>query len=365
MCFRNILLASLLSAGSVTTPALSAAPEGQFQGEIQPEPRAELQSGGRLYRTHCAACHGHDGKGGAGVPISLPAFLDSVPDAYLEKTIRLGRPGRVMPSFKDLPDAEISAIVAHLRAWSGKQAPLVHETPIKGDAVAGRKLYTQHCAACHGADAEGAPGTGVTFSRPRDQAIMAPGLANAGFLAAANDAMLKRTLMLGREGTPMQSFLKRGLDERGIDNIVAYLRSLQTRVSPPAPMVDAPLLSARSSYSLKDTVDNVKRAALGMNYRIIREQYLDQGMAAEGAEDRQTVIVYFCNFKTLNQSLAIDPRVGMFLPCRVTIREDRDGVIVSSINPLHLSRLFNNYELDALCRELHAVYESIIEEATL
>ena len=365
MRLSNFLMAPLLVGALAPAACLAAAP---------------AVDGARLYNTHCAACHGQDGAGGAGVPLSLPAFLDSVPDSYLEKTIRFGRPGRVMPSFRDLPDADIHAIVAHLRAWSGKPAPVLEDKPITGNAHAGRALFQKHCAACHGAGARGAPGTGVTFSRPRDQTIMAPGLANAGFLAAADDAMIKRTLMLGRQGTPMQSFLKQGLTEDDINDIVAFLRGLQApplsqdaakkaatpaKHAPPGPYADVPILSARSSYSLRETVDNVKRAASGMNYRLIREQYIDQGMVAEGSEDKETVIVYFCNFKTLNQALAVDPRVGMFLPCRVTIRQDKQGVIVSSINPLHLSRLFNNHELDALCQELHDVYQTIIEEATL
>ena len=34
--------------------------------------------GDELYVTHCSSCHGNDGKGGVGVPIALPSFLDSV-----------------------------------------------------------------------------------------------------------------------------------------------------------------------------------------------------------------------------------------------------------------------------------------------
>jgi cytochrome c oxidase cbb3-type subunit 3 len=77
------------------------------------------------------------------------------------------------------------------------------------------------------------------------------------------------------------------------------------------------------------------------------------------------VILHFCNFNFLFKALAVDPRVGLFLPCRVTVVE-RDGkVLVSTINPLYLSRLFNNGELDEYCREMHDVYQSLIEDATL
>jgi cytochrome c oxidase cbb3-type subunit 3 len=70
--------------------------------------------GARLYAQRCSACHGVDGRGGVGVPLALPAFLSSIDDEYLRKTVRLGRPGRVMPAFTQLTDAEVEAIVARL-----------------------------------------------------------------------------------------------------------------------------------------------------------------------------------------------------------------------------------------------------------
>ena len=45
---------------------------------------------------------------------------------------------------------------------------------------------------------------------------------------------------------------------------------------------------------------------------------------------------------------------------------ERDGkVMVTTINPLYLSRLFNNSELDEYCRQMYDVYSAILEDATL
>jgi cytochrome c oxidase cbb3-type subunit 3 len=104
---------------------------------------------------------------------------------------------------------------------------------------------------------------------------------------------------------------------------------------------------------------------IGRNFRIIREQYLEEGLAAEGEENPRQVMLYFCNFAFLNEALALDPRVGLFLPCRVTVVETDQGVQVMSINPQNLSRLFNNSELDEACQKMHDLYAEIIEEATL
>ncbi len=322
--------------------------------------------GALLYSRHCAACHGEDGHGGVGVPLALPSFLEGASDHYLSTTIRQGRPGRVMPAFTELSEGEIKALVSHLRNWSPTPAVSDDPSPVNGDPRHGQALYGQHCASCHGADGEGGAGTGVTFSRPRELPIIAPALNNPGFLAAASDQMIKRTLMEGRAGTPMVSFRAQGLSEQDINDVVSYLRSFAERpaASEPLENEDAALVY-ESPYSLADTVANIKRAALGKNFRIIREQYLNQGLAEKGAEDTQQVIIYFCNFQFLNDALAVDPRVGLFLPCRVTALEKDGQVLVMTVNPLRLSLLFNNTELTRMCKNMYQLYEEILEEATL
>ncbi len=324
--------------------------------------------GAQLYMTHCATCHGDKGDGGVGVPLSLPAFLESVDDSFLRKTIRLGRPGRVMPAFRALGDAQVDAIVSHIRNWSGKPAPVFPDTPIKGDVQHGKELFASYCAACHGEMGEGGSGTGVTFSRKREQPIIAPALNNPGFLAAASDEMIRYTLQQGRAGTPMRSFLVQGLSEQDINDLVSAIRSMEdsefTGERPEVTHEEAVII-VESPYTLDETVENLKESLISQNFKLIRTDYLEHGLVEEGQEDKRQVILHFCNFKFLFEALAIDPRVGIFLPCRVTVVERGDKVQVMTINPLYLSSLFNNDDLDEACKEMYGIYSEIIEDATL
>jgi len=328
---------------------------------------AAAPDGGSLYAAHCAACHGNTGGGGVGVPLSLASFLDSVDDNFLRKTIRHGRPGRVMPAFNKLSDAQIDAIVRFIRGWSDKPAPKYSGAPVRGDAVHGKSLYAGYCAACHGKDGEGGKGTGVTFSRRRNLPIIAPALNNPGFLAAASDEMLRHTLQYGREDTPMRSFLVQGLSEQDIDDLVSYVRSFETGEPPyRKPEADeSRIIEAESSYTLEETVENLKQALVSQNFILIRTDKLEHGLVPEGEENPKEIILHFCNFSFLYDALTVDPRVGMFLPCRITVVERAGKVMVSAINPLYLSHLFNNAELDEYCLKMHGLYSAIIEEATL
>ncbi len=334
-------------------------------------------NGKSLYQHNCAACHGDGGKGGVGVPLGLESFQVTISDSYLFSTIRNGRPGRVMPAFKRMSDAQIDAIIKYVRRFvkSSKQSIRVtySSKSIKGDIKAGAKIYQKNCAACHGAKGEGGKGTGVTFSRPRDLPIIAPALANSGFLKSASDSMIKQTLVKGRKGTPMVSFLQKGLKMKDIDNVVAYIRSFEKlaaanekKLSHDAKAKNlSPVIKVRSEYDLKTTVANLQKAVAASNYKLIRTQYLNQGLVEKGKENKKQVILYFCNFNQLNTALAIDPRVGLFLPCRLTVAETKDGVFIYAVNSSRLSQLYNNAELSKICGAMRVTYMAIIEEATL
>lgn len=334
----------------LVTGALEAAPDG-----------------GQLYAAHCAVCHGDKGTGGVGIPLALPSFLESVDDEFLRKTIRHGRPGRVMPAFPALSDEQLNAVVGFIRGWSDKPAPVFSYETITSNPAHGRELYASYCAMCHGAEGEGGKGTGVTFSRRRDLPIIAPALNNPGFLAAASDEMIRHTLQYGREGTPMRSFLVQGLSEQDIKDLVSYVRSFSVEpdTAKPAPATDAPVLVEESPYTLEETVENVRQSIISQNFQLIRTDYLEHGLVEKGREDKRQVVLHFCNFKFLYEALAIDPRVGMFLPCKVTVAEVEGKVQVMAINPLYLSQLFNNNELDDACKQMTAIYRAIIEDATL
>lgn len=323
------------------------------------------ETGATLFENNCAVCHGEHGKGGTGVPLALPDFQRQVDNKFLYTTIRMGRPGRVMPAFTSLSDTEVHKIIKYIRSFTHVKAPKRNPTRIHGNIAHGKQLFAKDCAVCHGDHGQGGKGTGVTFSRPRDLPILAPALNNAGFLASATDTMIKKTLLEGRQGTPMNPFKGKKVKQQTIDDLVAYVRSFEKDLKP-APKENEPMTMVYEAHdTIEHVVANVKRAAIGRNFKIIRVQHMDYGFVPAAKESKKEVIVYFCNFEFLNKALAIDPRVGLFLPCRVTVYEENGVVKVASIDPKRLSHMFNNNELNKLCDHMYQVYSDILDEATL
>lgn len=166
----------------------------------------------------------------------------------------------------------------------------------------------------------------------------------------------------------MRSFLKQGLQERDINDIVAYVRAFEQLPPPSGARVlesESPVLMRESPYSVERTVEKVQAAIGAVNMRLIRVQTLDQGFVAVDKENHDQTIVYSCDFAFLNEALKIDPRVGLFLPCRVTVVRHAGKVLVMTINPKRLSRIFNNAELNGLCEQMHQIYTDILEETVL
>jgi len=323
--------------------------------------------GEQLYARHCAACHGNLGQGGIGLPLALSKLIRSLPDSYLEATIRRGRPGRVMPAFADLGDAQVQAIVTHLRGWTGGPTPVLPDAPITGVAARGEALYAEHCAACHGADLQGATGTGRTFSRKRDHQVMPPALANPGFLAAASDQFIKGVILDGRDGTAMLPFRDSGMSDSDVNDIVAFIRNFENEqrdVAPPPPQPAS--LVATSPHGFEETVEALRTATKGLNFRSFAPRYLEQGLINELDVNERQVTIRFCNFARLYEGLKTDRRLGMILPCRITVLEQADGsVLVVAMNLERVLALFNNDDLRVLFQEMHDAQQDILDEVTM
>jgi cytochrome c oxidase cbb3-type subunit 3 len=180
--------------------------------------------------------------------------------------------------------------------------------------------------------------------------------------------MIKATLVYGREGTPMGSFLKQGLNEKDIDDVVAYVMSLGKKRPPASAKVlatESAVLVRESPHDVATTVEKVKDALAAANMRLIRATSVDEHFVEKGKENPKRIALDACDFNFLNQALAVDPRVGLFLPCRITVAEHNGKVLVMAVNPKRLSAIFNNSELNNLCEQMHQIYNDIIEEATL
>jgi putative heme-binding domain-containing protein len=111
----------------------------------------DLEDGSRVFTAYCARCHGFDGSGGAGPPLTRPRLRRGVDDAAVIDILVNGIPGTAMMAAWSLSEREIAQVTAYVRSL-GRRPPEV----LPGDPARGQSIYARAgCATCHIVDGEG------------------------------------------------------------------------------------------------------------------------------------------------------------------------------------------------------------------
>ena len=110
--------------------------------------RSGETEGEQQFVSTCAVCHGSDGSG-AKAPSIIGPNIASLSDSELLRVVHNGTAAG-MPSFAQLGDARIAAVVRYLRILQG-QGNAGATAVVTGDAAAGRVLYfgRAQCSNCH------------------------------------------------------------------------------------------------------------------------------------------------------------------------------------------------------------------------
>ncbi len=153
------------------------------------------ETGRTLFIDNCSACHGMHGTGGPGFPnLTDKSWLwGGTPDQIAE-TIRVGinsahpeTRSSQMPAFGQdgiLSRDQVLSAAAFVRSLSGLPMSLEDKTRID----AGRAVFADNCAACHGEDAKGSTDVG------------APNLTDAFWIYGSDAQTVFTTIYHGRQG---------------------------------------------------------------------------------------------------------------------------------------------------------------------
>jgi mono/diheme cytochrome c family protein len=153
--------------------------------------------GDRLYRKHCASCHGAGGRGDGPDASVFSTPPRNLRDGFLERystadLVRRVREGRPLDLVLDLPrlrarTAEVEALVAYVKRLPAIEWRLVDR---------GREVYVERCVLCHGPDGTPplTPPPGV-LRTPRD-------LSDPAVQRSISDKELVVRVRHGRKGMP-------------------------------------------------------------------------------------------------------------------------------------------------------------------
>jgi len=180
---RVILLAGIL----LLSPLLTG------QGRYLP---LDVETGSRLYRSNCFACHGPEGASIPGVDFRRRQFKRVSSDEDLLRVIATGVPGTAMPPTA-VTDSQRLALVAYIRSLPEASAGAAGS----GDAARGRALLEGkgNCLSCHRVNGKG--------SR------VAPDLSEVGAIRTA--AYLERSILAPNESILPEHRVVRAVTREG------------------------------------------------------------------------------------------------------------------------------------------------------
>jgi len=218
-------LCGVAALGMALLAGCSSAPGQPQKGSEIPAPSQVLEFS-TLYAENCAACHGAEGRGGAGIALADPEYLAIIDEAAMRKTITNGVPGTPMSAFAQsaggmLTDKQVDVIVQQIRSrWGrpgildGANAPS-YAAKSTGDLQRGEAAYKTYCESCHGPGGQGTPkGSAIT---------------NDSFLALISNQNLRTTVIVGRPELRAPDWRGnvpgRPMTDQEVTDVVAWLAS--------------------------------------------------------------------------------------------------------------------------------------------
>src|SRR5262249_40235803 len=119
------------------------------------------EEGQALFRGLCSGCHGGAGRGGKGPDLTRGKFRHGNKDEDIARVIREGVARTTMKKLGDsLKEEQIAKLVLYIRSLARAPGEPTWKPYLKGDPVAGRKLFADEkskvsCVKCHTVDKEG------------------------------------------------------------------------------------------------------------------------------------------------------------------------------------------------------------------
>jgi len=196
------------------------------QPDPSQRPDSHASTGPELYQTHCAGCHGAEGKLGPAPPLNDRLFSAIMPRDELLHVIARGRPGTAMPAFSHKHGGPLSEEQIRTISWPQTGPPLAAVTTPAwlrldraipaGNPTRGLQAFARACADCHGSQGEGDDAGAVN---------------DRAFLELVSDQALRRLIITGRPDLGMPNYADhtdrdddyRALDKQEINDLVALL----------------------------------------------------------------------------------------------------------------------------------------------
>ena len=122
-------------------------------------------------------------------------------------------------------------------------------------------------------------------------------------------------------------------------------------------------LNKTTKYSFAEAEQKIREALKEKGFGILTEIDLKATLKTKLDKDiQQYKILGACNPNFAYQALQQEEKIGIMLPCNVTIIENKDGSVdVSIMNPVAAFEIMNNKAVEPFAKEVKSILEAALE----
>ena len=123
-------------------------------------------------------------------------------------------------------------------------------------------------------------------------------------------------------------------------------------------------LNKTTNYQFDEAVDKITMALKEVGFGILTEIDMKATLKNKLDVDRRPYkILGACNPPFANEALGIEEKIGILLPCNVTVIEREDGAVdVSIMDPSVAMSVVENPDLESLANEVLGKLETALEK---
>ena len=333
----------------------------------------DLANGQEINKS-CALCHGNIGQG---TPGKLSPRLAGMPKEYLIKVTKEYRDGtRVNPlmvktaSIDKMTDADIEDISTYLSLINIKQDSRFNISQAAGNPEEGEEIFQDECKTCHKRDG---------YGNPRKEAPPLAGQ-HVEYLYQSMKMFQFRNRIHANDKED-ETFIEEDgelvFNDAELINLTAYIASLDDKVFEEGFVATLPKIEAKQirnseavaetrakstlqitdiqqtvvqmavndGVAIQDSIDAMLSKAVELNQKLVAQQYVSKELESRGIDSPYLSIFQFCTPTDARLMVLANPIFASYMPCRVSMVEDKDGKI--QLMMLNLDMLIENKLLPA------------------
>ncbi|HUZ47460.1 MAG TPA: DUF302 domain-containing protein [Terriglobia bacterium] len=120
----------------------------------------------------------------------------------------------------------------------------------------------------------------------------------------------------------------------------------------------------RSKKKLSEVASGLEAAAQSHKFGVMGVYDLKAKMQEKGVEfERDCLIFEVCNPQQAKRVLEKNVEISTALPCRISVFQDGNDVVLATLRPMAMLALFGNAGLESVAKEVEETVVAMMQEA--